>query len=105
MRVLLANDTDGRDNVGCQLTSRTLSGLLRRQGFDVVSAPWRFASHLKVNDRKLWSGFTAERLLAAETLLMLATVEYGDSAMVAARSCDLVMFQPEGTISDHHSAL
>ena len=82
-----------------------LSGLLQRQGFDVVSAPWGFNSHLKANDRKLWSGFTAERLLAAETLFMLATVEYGDSAMVAARSSDLVMFQPEGTISDHHSGL
>jgi hypothetical protein len=105
MRVLLVNDTDGRDNVGCQLTSRTFSGLLRQQGFDVVSAPWRFANHLKAGDRQLWSGFGADRLLSAQTLLMLAKVEYGDSAVAAAREADLVVFQPEGTISDHHTAL
>lgn len=104
-RVLLVNDTDGRENLGCQLTSRTFSSVLRRQQFDVVPARWRFAKRLDAAEPTLWSGFTAERLLSEPTLRMLSIAEYGDEAFAAARAVDLVVFQPEGTISDDHSSL
>lgn len=106
MRVLFVNDTGARlGNPGCQLTSRTLEALLGGQHATPISLPWGFARRLKPEGGALWSSMEAGRILDEAPLRQLADLEYGAGATAAAAACDLVLFQPEGTISDHDGIL
>lgn len=112
MQILLANDTGNRANLGCQLTSRTLAKSLLdafasgESAPTLRSAPWGFAPHLQLRERASRNAFSTGRGLLSEPVLRdIAVGEYGEEALEAARSADVVAFQPEGTISDDHGAL
>lgn len=106
MRVLFVNDTGARGgNPGCQLTSRTLEGLLSAQDARHTSLPWRFGQRLNPRSKAVWAGLANGRILEEPLLRELAETEYGDGATRAATDTDMVLFQPEGTISDAHDAL
>ncbi|WP_096784322.1 polysaccharide pyruvyl transferase family protein [Rhodobacter sp. CZR27] len=108
MKLLVVNDTDGRRNPGCRLTSRTLKQSLEATfpEAEVTPAPWGFGRRLRL---PRWS----DRLVAARGgdvfgrsfLRTLSIAEYGLAAVAAVEEGAAVVFQPEGTISDSHRPL
>lgn len=106
MRVLFVNDTATRTgNAGCQLTSRTFHALLDPLFRQRDSLPWGFSQRLDAGSPQSWRQFRSGAWLAEPVLRALVTVEYGPDAIARSQSADLVLFQPEGTISDGDSAL
>lgn len=110
MKILLINDTDGRENIGCRLTSRMLKNNLanafRSLGIQVniVPAPWRFG-------RSMGPQLTARFLMGdarfptITSLRALAKREYGATTVRDLDSYDLCIFQPEGTINSWDNPL
>jgi len=106
VRVLFVNDTGARlGNPGCQLTSRTLTQVLGDAGLATDPLPWKFARHAGPGSRALWRSLGQGQFLHEPTLRELAGLEYGPQAVAMAQASDLILFQPEGTISDHHPLL
>lgn len=106
MLVLLLNDTAARSrNPGCQLTSRTFHRQLDLPDAARKSLEWGFARRLRLDDRKLWKELLAGHWLAEPVLRHLAAVEYGPEAIQDCLNADLIVFQPEGTVSDNENAL
>lgn len=110
LKILLINDTDSRENIGCRLTSRMLkkniSDSFARHGFNVniVPAPWRFG-------KSVGASMTL-RLLIGDSqrpsingLRALAKREYGNTIVKELDSYDFFFFQPEGTINDWDHSL
>ncbi len=104
MRVLLINDTDGRENVGCRLTSRLLKQNIANafaklnQTTRIIPAPWRFGRSVgpKLSIRLLAGDM---RKPTVSGLRALAQREYGKHIVANLNSFDLIIFQPEGTIN------
>lgn len=112
MRVAFVNDTDGRENIGCRLTSSGIKAELRRQGealgtsLDLASCPWLFRKtpvpFLPAFSLPVMLGNSP---LGRDSLLELSRLEYGQEAVAVVESADAVIYQPEGSISDSHGAL
>ena len=106
IKLLLINDTDGRENIGCRLTSNSLKSALSQsfssQGKQAcfVSAPWGFGHK---NPPALFEQPSDPRsTFSRERLRRVALAEYGRQALDDLELCDAIIFQPEGTISDRH---
>ena len=106
MRIILINDTAARSaNPGCQLTSRTFRAFLDRLGKVTESIEWGFSRRMPAVDRRTWHDLLAGRWLDEPVLRNLAQIEYGPDAAERCRRADLIVFQPEGTVSDNENAL
>ena len=105
IKALFINDTDGRENVGCRLTSRLLKQNLTQafalNGLELqlIPAPWRFGRSVGIQ--------IASRLLMADMrkpslagMKALAAHEYGEYCVRTLGSYDLAIFQPEGTVNE-----
>jgi polysaccharide pyruvyl transferase WcaK-like protein len=109
--VTLLNDTAGRANPGCQLTSRTLRALLEQsaevqgQHLDIRPYPWHFAKRVDTRDQTLRRLLASGQAFSEEALRRLSVVEYGQAAVADTIASDVVVFQPEGTVSDGDSLL
>lgn len=118
MNVVLLNDTDGRENIGCRLTSSTLkrqlvAGLSRTHpSVELAPFPWGFGKGGKTG--RVWRsgrpwmsarGVAADPAGFADWLARLAGQQYGGAAVRAALEADLVICHPEGSISDYHDAV
>lgn len=101
IKALFINDTDGRENVGCRLTSRLLKRNLTQafalNGLELqlIPAPWRFGRSVGIQ--------IASRLLMADMrkpslagMNALAAHEYGEYCVRTLGSYDLAIFQPGG---------
>lgn len=94
--ILLVNDTDGRVNIGCRLTSRALKEAVRAALPDdrVASLPFTF--------RRAYPETGAVRaggdVLGDAAALAQLAAGYGPGALEALDAADVVLFQPEGTI-------
>lgn len=104
------NDTDGRVNIGCRLTSQTLKKTLiekyLERGFylKINSVPYLFRKNK--NERN--SCFSEQKTLSLEDgsslrtwLVSLALAEYGENSIGALLDADIVYFQPEGTLGQN----
>jgi len=118
MNIVLLNDTDGRENIGCRLTSSTLKAQIRTglctdtQAIELASFPWFFGKGRKTN--QVWmSGLSwigagktaANQSRFVEWLTRLAEQEHGTEAVKATLAADLVVFHPEGSISNYHDTV
>lgn len=118
MKVVLLNDTDGRENIGCRLTSASLKEQITTrlpadsQPIELTPFPWHFGKGRKTN--RVW--MSGVSLLAygdpslrekrfVTWLTELARQEYGDAATEATFAADLVVFHPEGSISNNHGTV
>lgn len=118
MKVTLLNDTDGRENIGCRLTSSALKQQLTHalntesNPLELTPFPWRF-SHGDGTGRAWMQGLawirTKNRSDRAngfvDWLRQVAECEYGTEAVSTTLASDLVIFHPEGSISDYHDAV
>lgn len=112
MRLAFVNDTDGRENIGCRLTSGCAKALLDEQAealgisLDLVSCPWLFRKapvpFLPAFSLSILMGNSP---LGRQSLLELCLLEYGSEAVAIVETADAVVYQPEGSISDNHSSL
>ncbi|MGP3696872.1 polysaccharide pyruvyl transferase family protein [Rhodobacter sp. NSM] len=108
MRLLVVNDTDGRRNPGCRLTSRTLKRSVEDTfpEAEIIPVPWGFGRRLRLGTWRNWlSALRPSDLMGARFLRALAAAEYGHEAVAHVDEGACVIFQPEGTISDNHRAL
>jgi len=116
MKAVLLNDTDGRVNIGCRLTSSTLKKQIvasfaeRTNDFLLEPYAWRFGKGVDRvgiwRNAKQWietDGVTDRSRLFVSWLNDLAVAEYGSEAVRSTLNADLVIFHPEGSISDWHS--
>ncbi len=114
MRIVLLNDTDGRENIGCRLTSSTLKQQIGKglgvPSPDLASFPWRFGKGPRTG--RVWMSGLSWMCRRQETapafagwLTQLAGQEHGDAAVNATLAADLVIFHPEGSISNYHDAV
>ncbi len=117
MNIVLLNDTDGRENIGCRLTSSTLKQQIAAHLGSAINPvsltpfPWHFGKGLKTG--KVWRNGLGTFLSARRSshsdrfiawLTQLARQEYGNDALSATMSADLAIFHPEGSISNYHDA-
>lgn len=116
MKAVLLNDTDGRVNIGCRLTSSTLKKQIvasfaeRTNDFLLEPYAWRFGKGVDRvgiwRNAKQWietDGVTDRSRLFVSWLNDLAVAEYGSEAVRSTLNADLVIFHPEGSISDWNS--
>ncbi len=118
MKIVLLNDTDGRENIGCRLTSSTLKQQIRTglcpdtQTVQLAAFPWLFGKGRRTN--RVWMsglsaiGFakaSADRARFVDWLTQLAEQEHGTEAVSATLAADLAVFHPEGSISNYHDAV
>ncbi|HAS82412.1 MAG TPA: hypothetical protein DCS43_07005 [Verrucomicrobia bacterium] len=117
MNIVLLNDTDGRENIGCRLTSSTLKQQIRATFGSPLTPvslspfPWYFGKGRKTGN--VWRNGLGTFLSASRSsqtdrfiawLTQLARQEYGNDAVTATMSTDLAIFHPEGSISNYHDA-
>ena len=118
MNVVLLNDTDGRENIGCRLTSSALKEQIRAglcpdaPSIRLASFPWFFGKGRKTN--RVWmSGLSrigcgkaaANQSHFIEWLTRLAEQEHGAEAVKTTLTADVVIFHPEGSISNYHDTV
>jgi polysaccharide pyruvyl transferase WcaK-like protein len=104
MNILLANDTDGRENIGCRLTSQLLKkSIINAFGPEthIISAPWRFRK--KFNAKLIAHLAFSRKNLSENFWKDLACFQYGASILGSLKLVDCVVFQPEGSINDGDS--
>lgn len=109
--ITLLNDTAQRANPGCQLTSKTLKAVLGQSAtsngwhVNIRSHPWGFAQRVNTADRALLRSLKSGHAFHQDALRKLSLAEYGLRAVADAIASDIVVFQPEGTISDQDDVL
>lgn len=117
IRTVLVNDTDGRVNIGCRLTSvplkQTLINAFRNHDcrLTIDSVPYLFSKRKRKISR-IWHkihkiesspAFSCSWLRSDSFpawLKCLSYAEYGKGPTNQALAADYVFFQPEGTLSD-----
>ncbi|MDF1530432.1 MAG: hypothetical protein P1R74_15035, partial [Sedimenticola sp.] len=110
MLILLINDTDGRENIGCRLTSHELkqniTDKLRDEGVHahIMPAPWLFKKTLNIR-LALRLAASPKGRLSHGLLEALVRCEYGSAALESLALADCVVFQPEGTVNDNDDAV
>jgi len=111
LRVAYVNDTDGRVNIGCRLTSQTLKNHLAQEygkrgiRLQMLSTPYLFGRK-KLMVKYVWAAYKTMKVTPTtfqHWLRMLAWAEYGEDQCEAALSADVVFFQPEGTLGTNSS--
>ena len=112
MRLVLLNDTDGRENIGCRLTSSQLKRVLVKQAgshgirLDIQSCPWLFRRVPKAYLPRLsFALLSGQSLVDRRVLRELAAAEYGEACVAKTEGADVIVYQPEGSISDDHDSL
>ncbi len=118
MNIVLLNDTDGRENIGCRLTSSTLKEQIRTglcpdaQSVQLAAFPWLFGKGRRTS--RVWmSGMSwigtakasANQARCVDWMTQLAEQEHGVEAVKATLAADLVVFHPEGSISNYHDTV
>jgi hypothetical protein len=98
-RILLVNDTDGRVNIGCRLTSQALKAAIRAAfpAARIASLPFTFARVYPASGAFARNADPVADPAAAAQLV----AGYGAGALAALDAADLVLFQPEGSIDQH----
>lgn len=111
MRIAFLNDTDGRENIGCRLTSGRMKSVLMEVAteksveLDLYSCPWLFRRHPTTRSPALISSlFRGQFFINLDVLRELSEIEYGTEALNAVQASDAVIYQPEGSISDNHDS-
>ncbi len=117
IKAVLVNDTDGRVNIGCRLTSvplkQSLVSAFRNHGchLSVASVPYLFRKRQRRRTR-LWQKIQQHKTGQVSYfsspfndsftawLKCLAYAEYGKGPTKMSLAADYVFFQPEGTLSD-----
>ena len=117
LKAVLVNDTDGRVNIGCRLTSAPLKQSLISSFINynchltVDSVPYLFSKR-KRKITRIWNkrekmetgpaSFLSRHLKDSFPVWLkcLAHAEYGKGPTNLALAADYVFFQPEGTLSD-----
>lgn len=112
MKIALINDTDGRENIGCRLTSSMLKSSLKKLSaratgtVEIIPIPWKFRRKPAFFEEAIFlSMLKGKTLLSKKLLERFIRLEYGKQSLESVNSCDLIVFQPEGSISDSHDLL
>jgi hypothetical protein len=110
--IALINDTDGKENIGCRLTSSGMKFALLRSAFqlstgiEILSCPWRFRRRAKLGViLNCALRFSRGGLASKWALRTVCAKEYGRSALKKIKKARIVVYQPEGSISDDHGEL
>lgn len=111
MKLALINDTDGRENIGCRLTSSCFKAALHKAAHQnglaikIISCPWKFnrssTPALPYTSIALSFGLS---VLSSSVLRELSITEYGREAVNAVEDADVALYHPEGSISDDNNA-
>lgn len=111
MRLAVINDTDGRENIGCRLTSsRFKASLLERAAeagsdLQVIPCPWKFRkSSEPVMPHTAFALMGGSSVLSDRVLREMSLAEYGAQAVADVESADVALYHPEGSISDDNNA-
>jgi polysaccharide pyruvyl transferase WcaK-like protein len=112
MIIPLINDTEGRENIGCNLTSKTLKKKIKEEfikfkiNVEIQSCPYLFNN--KSEEIKVWWNNQLKNRSLKDfiidnnfysNLYSLALLEYGKESIDNCVNHDVIFFQPEGTLS------
>lgn len=111
MKLAFINDTDGRENIGCRLTSSRFKAELNQAAkktglaIKLTSCPWKFnkSSTPALPYTSFALGF-GRSVLSSAVLRELSIAEYGREAIDALEDADVALYHPEGSISDDNNA-
>jgi hypothetical protein len=97
-RIALFNDTDGRTNIGCRLTSQSFKSAIETAfpNASIDSAGFRFRSYRTTEKTSIQDGAAEVR----EELERLVTAGYGPQSLDNLLGAQLIVLQPEGSIDD-----
>jgi hypothetical protein len=112
MIIPLINDTEGRENIGCNLTSKTLKKKIKEEfikfkiNVEIRSCPYLFNNKSK-EIKVWWNNQLKNRSLKDfiidddfySNLYSLALLEYGKESIDNCVNQDIIFFQPEGTLT------
>ncbi|HEV2900337.1 MAG TPA: polysaccharide pyruvyl transferase family protein [Pseudaminobacter sp.] len=101
MRIVLFNDTDGRTNIGCRLTSQNLKSAIATTfpNAAIHSLGFRFSAYRQTEKSSVQGDVTKVR----KELERLIEVGYGPRSVDVLLGAELVILQPEGSVDENVS--